>query len=134
VLGGRLPFDQTLDPFVCRLLEQRFRAAPLAVIEGHSSLSGEAIDDSVDGGVREQKSTRAISVGDKPSAASRMMCILSLLLERLSRFISMMRSLRSCGAIVILCMDGRFFGGWMDVASLPCHTERPSVQLSCASI
>jgi hypothetical protein len=45
VLGGRLPFDQTLDPFVCRLLEQRFRAAPLAVIEGRSSLSGEAIDD-----------------------------------------------------------------------------------------
>ena len=50
VLGGRLPFDQTLDPFVCRLLEQRFRAAPLAVIEGRSSLLGEAIDDGVEGG------------------------------------------------------------------------------------
>jgi hypothetical protein len=36
--------------------------------------------------------------------------------------------------MVIFCMCGRFFGGWMDVASLPCHKGRPLVQLSCASI
>ena len=62
--------------------------------------------------VREQKRTRAISVGERPSEASSTMCILSLLLGRRSRFIFWMRSLRSCGAMVILCMDGRLFGGW----------------------
>jgi hypothetical protein len=36
--------------------------------------------------------------------------------------------------MTILCMDGRFFCGWMDVASLPCHRRRSSVQLSCASV
>jgi len=84
--------------------------------------------------VREQKSTRAISVGERPSEASSAMCILSLRLGFASRFISMMRSLRTWGAMVIFSMCGRFFGGWMDVASLPCHKGRPLVQLSCASI
>jgi hypothetical protein len=54
--------------------------------------------------VREQKRTRAISVGERPSAQSSTMCILSLLLGRLSRFIFWMRSLRSSEARVILCI------------------------------
>ena len=62
------------------------------------------------------------------------MCILSLRLGFLSRFISVMRLSRSSGAMVIFSMCGRFFGGWMDLASLPCHKGRPFVQLSCASI
>ena len=62
------------------------------------------------------------------------MCILSLRLGFLSRFISVMRLSRSSGAMVIFSMCGRFFGGWMDVASLPCHKGRSLVQLSCASI
>jgi hypothetical protein len=45
-----------------------------------------------------------------------------------------MRSLRSEEAKAILCMDGRLFCGWMDLASLPCHKRRSSVELSCASI
>jgi hypothetical protein len=36
--------------------------------------------------------------------------------------------------MVIFSMCGRLFGGWMDVASLPCHKGRPLVQLSCAPI
>ena len=84
--------------------------------------------------VREQNRTREILVGERPSEASSAMCILSLLLGRLSRFISMMSPLCSWGVMVIFSMCGRFFGGWMDVASLPCHKGRPFVQLSCASI
>jgi hypothetical protein len=84
--------------------------------------------------VREQKSTPAISVVERPSEASSAMCILSLRLGFASRFILTMRSLRSEGAMAILSMGGRLFRGWLDLASLPCHTERPSVQLSCASI
>ena len=66
-------------------------------------------------------------MGERPSEASSAMCILSLLLGRLSRFISMMSPLRSWGVMVIFSMCGRFFGGWMDVASLPCHKGRPFV-------
>ncbi len=62
--------------------------------------------------VREQKRTRAISVGERPSEASSTMCIRNLLLGWRSRFIFRMRPLRSFGAMVILCMEGRFFGGW----------------------
>jgi hypothetical protein len=54
--------------------------------------------------VREQKRTRAISVGERPLAQSNTMCILSLLLDRLSRFNSWMRSLRSSETRVILCI------------------------------
>ena len=84
--------------------------------------------------VREHKRTRAISVGERPSEASSTMCNFNLLLDWRSRFISRMRSLRSEEAKAILCMDGRLFCGWMDLASLPCHKRRSSVELSCASI
>ena len=62
------------------------------------------------------------------------MCILSLRLGFTSRFISEMRLLRSWGAMVIFSTCGRLFGGWMDLASLPCHKGRSLVQLSCAFI
>ncbi len=52
-------------------------------------------------------------MGERPSAARRVMCILSLRLGFISRFISMMRLLRSWGAMMILCMCGRLFGGWL---------------------
>jgi hypothetical protein len=55
-----------------------------------------------------------ISVGERPSEASRVMCILSLRLGFISRFISEMRHSRSWGTIGIFSMCGRFFGGWMD--------------------
>ena len=42
------------------------------------------------------------------------MCILSLRLGFISRFISEMRHSRSWGTIGIFSMCGRFFGGWMD--------------------
>src|SRR5215210_1073863 len=77
--------------------------------------------------VREQKRAREISVGERPSAASSTMCILSLLLGCHSRFILTMRSLRSAGAMAILSMGGRLFRGWLDLVSLPCNTERPSL-------
>src|SRR5919202_432078 len=80
--------------------------------------------------VREQKRAREISVGERPpEEASSTMCILSLRLGFTSRFISMMRPLRSSGAMVILSMGGRLFRGWMDLASLPCHKGRSLVQL-----
>src|SRR5215212_7635709 len=65
--------------------------------------------------VREQKRIRAISVGERPSAASSTMCILSLLLGRLWRFISWMRSLRKEEAMVILCIWAAvsFVAGWI---------------------
>jgi hypothetical protein len=65
--------------------------------------------------VLEQKRTRAISVGERPSAQSSTMCILSLLLGRLSRFIFWMRSLRSSEARVILCIWAAvsFVAGWI---------------------
>ena len=64
--------------------------------------------------VREQKRVRAISVGERPSHASRTMCIRNLRLGLLSRFIREMRSLRSAGAIAILSMGGRLFvAGWI---------------------
>jgi hypothetical protein len=46
-------------------------------------------------------------VGEKPSEASRAMCILNLRLGFVSRFIRRMRSLRHCRVRMILCMDGR---------------------------
>src|SRR5829696_3424070 len=69
--------------------------------------------------VREQNRVRAISVGERPSAASSTMCILSLLLSlllgRLSRFIFWMRSLRSSKGRVILCIRTAvsFVAGWI---------------------
>src|SRR5215217_3033361 len=65
--------------------------------------------------VREQKRTRAISVGERPSAQSSTMCILSLLLGRRSRFIFWMRFLRSSEARVILCIWAAvsFVAGWI---------------------
>jgi hypothetical protein len=62
------------------------------------------------------------------------MCILSLRLGFISRFISEMRRSRSWGTMVIFSMCGRFFSGWMDLASLPCHKGRLFVHLSWASI
>jgi hypothetical protein len=41
------------------------------------------------------------------------------LLGRLSRFIYWMRSLRSSEAKVIFRMDGRLFGGWIGVFTMP---------------
>src|SRR5918995_5030603 len=74
-----------------------------------------------------------ISVGERPSEVSSVMCILSLRLGFISRFISEMRHSRCWGTMVIFCMCGRFFGGWLGLASLPCHKGRPFVQSSCAS-
>jgi hypothetical protein len=73
-------------------------------------------------------------VGESPSEASSVMCILSLRLGFISRFISQMRHSRCWETMVIFSMCGSFFGGWMDVASLACHKGRPSVHLSWAAI
>ena len=132
MLGGRILFEQLTETLVRLPGEQRLRASLAAVVEGGETLrrNRETTAYTV---VREQNRTREISVGERPSEASSAMCILSLLLGRLSRFISMMSPLRSWGVMVIFSMCGRFFGGWMDVASLPCHKGRPFVQLSCPS-
>src|SRR3712207_6713120 len=65
--------------------------------------------------VREQKRIWAISVGERPSAHTSTMCILSLLLGRRSRFIFWMRFLRSSEARVILCIRAAvsFVAGWI---------------------
>ena len=133
MLGGRILFEQLPETLVRLPGEQRLRASLAAVVEGGEILRRNR-DTTAYTVVREQNRTREISVGERPSEASSAMCILSLLLGRLSRFISMMSPLRSWGVMVIFSMCGRFFGGWMDVASLPCHKGRPFVQLSCASI
>src|SRR5918994_333868 len=70
-----------------------------------------------------------ISVGERPSEASRVMCILSLRLGFISRFISEMRHSRSWGTIGIFSMCGRFFGGWMGVFTMPQRTAVCSVIL-----
>jgi hypothetical protein len=51
-------------------------------------------------------------VAEKPSEASEAMCILNLRVGFIWRFIWRIRSMRCFGGVrVILCKDGRFFGG-----------------------
>jgi hypothetical protein len=50
VVSGRILFDQMLDALVRSFSEQRLRASPLPVVEGHPTLLSEATDDRVDGG------------------------------------------------------------------------------------
>jgi hypothetical protein len=78
---------KSLDQFLRREVDQRLRTSPHALIEGRLPLLHEAPEDRVDRVVREQKRVRAIWVGERPLAASRMMCILNLRLGLLSRFI-----------------------------------------------
>ena len=129
MLGGRILFEQLTETLVGLPGEQRLRASLAAVVEGGETLPEESGDDRIHGGARAEEDAGDLG-GRAAVEASSAMCILSLLLGRLSRFISMMSPLRSWGVMVIFSMCGRFFGGWMDVASLPCHKGRPFVQLS----
>lgn len=80
--------------------------------------------------VREQKRTRAISVGARPSEASSTMCIRSLRLGFVSRFILRMRSLRCWEERRTLSISGRLFCGWLDLVS---HTM-PQEMAVCSTI
>lgn len=93
MLGGRVLFEQILDALVGLFAEQRLGATRTPVVEGGAPFLTKR-DATAYTVVRAQKSTREISVGESPSALSSAMCIRSLLLGRLSRFISAMRLLR----------------------------------------
>src|SRR5918912_1487464 len=131
--GRQLLFDQTLDVLVRRLLDQRFRASPAAVTKGRLPLPDEASYDHIDGGSRAEK--HSADLGRRttfsaeqhyvhPQPPARLPFALHLSDEVLAFF-------RSEGDT--LHLGGCLFRGWLDLASLPCHTERPPVQLSCAS-
>jgi hypothetical protein len=55
MLRGPILFYQTLDPFVCRLIEQRRRTSPLAIIEGCLPFPHETLNDRINGGTGAEK-------------------------------------------------------------------------------
>src|SRR5919107_4632008 len=55
VVGGRILLDRMLEALVRSFSEQRLRASPLAVVEGHPSLTTKASYDRVEGGARTEE-------------------------------------------------------------------------------
>jgi hypothetical protein len=135
--SGRPLFHQTLDALVGRLLERRFGASPSALEKGGSLLPDEAGRQSrIEAVVHKSTRGRGRSRWARDPQKRAALCASSLSCSRLAFWLHFPYEilLRWEEVMAILCMDGRFFGGWMDLASLPCHTRRSSVQLSCASV
>jgi hypothetical protein len=57
----RILFHQRLDPLLSRLVQERSRATPFAIVEGRSTFPAEAVDDRVDGSARTEKDSGDLS-------------------------------------------------------------------------